>query len=341
MRVAAPLWDDSATQKPSPFPEPMNVSSAELTLRYREMPDEDLIAYCRSGTLVPTAQQIADAEARRRGLDVDPAGTDEPDDDGDGALPGDLVTIATFATVTEARVLEARLLTEGIGASVVDAHLFQAMQFLAAGRGDVRVQVPEAQVELSRQVLAAIRSGDYELDDGEVPEARAPSASPQADASGITAADVEAYTQHGYYARAFDAMLTRQRRWGGINVSVLIFGSLWFFYRRLPLVAFAYLAGVAALFLVFAWASAGDGGMSSQAVKNGLFASLAVNRIVAALVANNLYLRKVLAALRRLRSRGVGAAEWSAVVREQGGPSVLALGAAVLVPLLLLLILNA
>ncbi len=317
----------------------MTPSIQDLEGRYREMPDEQVIAYCRSGTLLPEALQIAQGEARRRGLEI---GRDEVDDlPEEMPLPGDLVTIARLPSVTDARVLEARLLAEGIGASVTDAHLFQAMHAFGVGLVDVRVQVPEAQVLIARQVLAAIEAGEYRLDGDEAQPAPVPSA--PADATGLSAEDIGAYAHHPYYARVSASMREGARRWAGVNVSVLLFGSLWFFYRRLPLAAVTYLLVVGAIFLLLGWLAIDDwqDGATSMVARQALLASVVVCRIGAAMVANNLYLGKARAAIHRLPLLGLSPSDRLIALRANGGPSVLALALAVIVPLVLLQIIQA
>jgi hypothetical protein len=317
----------------------MTPSIQDLERRYREMPDDMVITYCRSGTLLPEALRIAEAEAQRRGLDI---GTDAEDEvPEDMPPPGDLVTIARLPSVTDARVLEARLLAEGIGASVTDAHLFQAMNAFGVGLVDVRVQVPEAQVLIARQVLAAIEAGEYRLDGDEAEQEPAPSA--PADATGLSAEDIGAYAHHPYYARVSASMGEGARRWAGVNVSVLMFGSLWFFYRRLPLAAVTYLLGVGAIFLLLGWLAIDDwqDGATSMAARQALLASVVVCRIGAAMVANNLYLGKVRSAIHRLPLLGLSPPDRLVALRANGGPSVLALALAVIVPLVLLQIIQA
>ncbi|MBW8312902.1 MAG: DUF2007 domain-containing protein [Rhizobium sp.] len=317
----------------------MTVSTRDLERRYRNMPDEEVVAYCRSGTLLPAALEVARAEARRRGLDIE-SDMDAGDPD-DFPPPGDLVTVARFLTVIEAQVLEARLLAEGIGASVTDAHQFQAMQGFNVSLQSVRVQVPEFQVALAQQVLAAVEAGDYALEPDE--PGAAPAAPAAVDAFGISAADIGAYAHHPYYERLAAAMLSASRRWAGFNPAVLAVGSLWFFYRRLPLAAFAYLLGAGGIFLLLAWIGGGElsGRADTAILKQSFVASLITSRVVAALVANNLYLRKARAAIASLPLAGLSLEERLELLRQQGGPSVLALALAVVTPLVLLPIINA
>lgn len=57
----------------------MDVSRDELTSRFRELSDEELLNRLRSGTLTPLAAEVADAELRSRGIEPSPASESEPE----------------------------------------------------------------------------------------------------------------------------------------------------------------------------------------------------------------------------------------------------------------------
>lgn len=82
----------------------------------------------------------------------------------DGVPPGrDLVTVERFTEVWEAHILRARLEAEGLLASVADEHLVAMDWFYSNAIGGVRVQVPACELDRARDILAALRRGDYEL----------------------------------------------------------------------------------------------------------------------------------------------------------------------------------
>lgn len=84
---------------------------------------------------------------------------------------GDLKTVARFDDPTEAQLLQGLLQSEGIPASLADAHLVQAYRLLSSALGGVRVQVPAHRFDEAMQVIAAFEAGDYALDEDSDPEA--------------------------------------------------------------------------------------------------------------------------------------------------------------------------
>ena len=81
-------------------------------------------------------------------------------------VPGtDLFTVAQFMVPTDAFMAQGCLVASGIPAVVADANHAQAYQLIIPALGGVRVQVPEAYIAQSREVLAALARGDFELDE--------------------------------------------------------------------------------------------------------------------------------------------------------------------------------
>ena len=62
-------------------------------------------------------------------------------------------------------MLKACLESNGVDATVADAHLVQANEFLTTAVGGVRVLVPDAQLERAQEILRAYEAGEYRLDD--------------------------------------------------------------------------------------------------------------------------------------------------------------------------------
>ena len=110
----------------------------------------------------------------------------------------------------------------------------------------------------------------------------------------ITSTEIMAFTRHDYYSNLFESLKTKNKRWPGFNISAFVFGSNWFFYRKMPVIATAYIA----IFLaIVAGISSIDGSRYVEEEfeafrKNILFASLLAQRFAFALLANYLYLRK-------------------------------------------------
>jgi hypothetical protein len=146
----------------------MHVERSDLEQRFREFSDTELIGRVQSGTLTEVATEVAMAELKARGLpDPSVVTSNEPTED---ASHEDLVEVARLLTPTEASILNARLLAEGIPAHVADAHLGQANSFLSVASGGVRVLVPVSYVAAAREIRAAVARGDYALNENDVLE---------------------------------------------------------------------------------------------------------------------------------------------------------------------------
>jgi hypothetical protein len=157
----------------------MEVSEADLTEHFRMLSDAALLERLRARTLTPLASEVAQREARSRGLEIPEAGptnvgaADEPSDgesDADSDTDSDaddidLVTIAHFTDPLQANVLRACLESHGIFAHVWGEHLGIAHIFLSTASGGMRVQVRSDQVAEARAVIAAFERGDFAIDD--------------------------------------------------------------------------------------------------------------------------------------------------------------------------------
>jgi len=129
----------------------------------------------QAGTLTPLALEIAEREARSRGLEVaattpEPVATDVGAEADAGDAPDediDLVTVAQFSNPLKANVLRACLESHGIFAYCWGEHLGVANIFMSIAGGGVRVQVRSDQVDQAREVIAAFERGDFALDDEE------------------------------------------------------------------------------------------------------------------------------------------------------------------------------
>ena len=62
-------------------------------------------------------------------------------------------------------MLKACLESNGVDATVADAHLVQANEFLTTAVGGVRILVTDAQLERAQEILRAYEAGEYRLDD--------------------------------------------------------------------------------------------------------------------------------------------------------------------------------
>ena len=149
----------------------MDVSEADLTEHFGALSDEALLERLQEGTLTALALEVAEREARSRGLELPTAAPADPDvvaDSGESDEPDediDLVTVAQFANPLKANVLRACLESHGIFAYVWGEHLGVANIFLSIAGGGVRVQVRSDQVAQAREVIAAFERGDFAIEE--------------------------------------------------------------------------------------------------------------------------------------------------------------------------------
>jgi hypothetical protein len=150
----------------------MNISKEDLQERFRELSDQVLLERVQAGTLTPLATEVALAELRSRGIEVqaapalpDSGATDEQDESLDREAHVDLVTVAQFTNVLEANVLRNCLESHGVFAFVWGEHLGTAHIFLSIISGGVRVQVRQDQVERAKEIIAAVERGDLAIDE--------------------------------------------------------------------------------------------------------------------------------------------------------------------------------
>src|SRR5687768_8348775 len=108
----------------------MNVSKEDLEERFKALTDQVLLERLQAGTLTPLATEVASAELRSRGIEMesappvhDPGAPDEHDEPFAPEADVDLVTVAQFTNVLEANVLRNCLESHGVFAFVWGEHL--------------------------------------------------------------------------------------------------------------------------------------------------------------------------------------------------------------------------
>lgn len=96
-----------------------------------------------------------------------------------------MITVASFDNQADAHIAKGRLEAEGLSPVLGDSHLVQTDWLYSAALGGIKLQVPEAQAERARAVLARDHSAELEEEDWAGPEAppregpdRAPSPAP-------------------------------------------------------------------------------------------------------------------------------------------------------------------
>jgi hypothetical protein len=135
---------------------------------FRALADDELLRRCASGQLTEFAQSIALAELRARGLEL-PAEPHAPPKAEQQYL-GDWVMIARYLAYTEAHMLKSLLEAAGIPATLGDAHLVQTDALLIPAMRGASVRVPASCAAKAREVEAAFKRGDFQLDDSFEPD---------------------------------------------------------------------------------------------------------------------------------------------------------------------------
>lgn len=75
------------------------------------------------------------------------------------------VTVATFTYAIEAHLLRTRLETEGLHPQLKDEHTVTQDPLLSHALGGIKVQVPEQEVALARQVIQAVADLPHTTED--------------------------------------------------------------------------------------------------------------------------------------------------------------------------------
>ncbi len=136
----------------------MTVSRSDLEQRFRMFADEVLLQRYQSGDLTDLAQSVALQELRARGISPPVKGLVveqlPPTLSTQGA---DRVSVPVELSWAQAQALTARLNSQGIAATLVDAQLPVA--------GQVRVMVYERDLPEAMVLAAALHRGDFALDD--------------------------------------------------------------------------------------------------------------------------------------------------------------------------------
>ena len=138
----------------------------DLVETFRGFSDEYLLERVRSGDLTDVAQEVGEQELVQRGI-VLPARRQRPAESKtqEPMKPVVFTTIARFLIPTDAHILKGRLEAEGIPVHLADGNLVQTHNLIAIAVGGIRVQVPASHAAEAREILAAIRSGDFAVDE--------------------------------------------------------------------------------------------------------------------------------------------------------------------------------
>jgi Putative prokaryotic signal transducing protein len=80
-------------------------------------------------------------------------------------MPEELVTIAKFFSLGEAKVAQGRLSSEGISVFVCDEHMHAINWHMGAAFGGIRLQVPERQAVRALEILEGFQPDEGEEDE--------------------------------------------------------------------------------------------------------------------------------------------------------------------------------
>lgn len=138
----------------------------ELEKLFGKLSDEELIARGSSGGLTDFAQEIANSEARARGLRFEPFTVvqDYPVTV-PGVYHGDMQIVAKQLTPTEAHMLVSTLQAGGVPAEAGDTNLVQANSLWSTAVGGACVRVPAEFVAeaKAKELIDAFKRGDFEI----------------------------------------------------------------------------------------------------------------------------------------------------------------------------------
>ena len=144
----------------------MDISREELTTRFRDLSDEDLLSRVRVGALTPLAFEVASIELQSRGIALP---VEARDDDGElnNAVDAEteLVTVATFWDPIQANLVRGLLETAGIFVHMWGEHLGVAHTFLSVAAGGMKLQVLPGQAAQAKDILKAFERGDFAMKD--------------------------------------------------------------------------------------------------------------------------------------------------------------------------------
>jgi hypothetical protein len=281
----------------------------QLIERLHAMESDELQQRLRRGHFADHAIELARAELIRRGLTPERAIPVEAPPEGDSQ---DMVIIERRLNPVEANILQSALSASGVPAIVDDANTAHSLGYLAYALDGVRVRVPESHAARAREIIDDIAANRCMLESGD--------ASDDAE-DAISEPDIQfqrvlAYTQDDGLARKWR---TTAPRMPGFMWSALLFGSIWFFYRKLHRTG-AILFIIESL-LLFGIAAAGRTG------RIYLLAFMAM-RVLIACTAEGLYYARTRTVIQREAATHADESALRQALQQCGGVSFpLALGA--------------
>jgi hypothetical protein len=271
-----------------------------LLTHLRQMDDESLQERWRRGHFASHALPAARDEFLRRGISLPVL---EPSEALDliPTVSHDLVIVARRLDPIEAQILRSALAAGGVPAIVDDANAANCFGHLGYVLDGVRVRVSDEHAARAREIIEDIAASRLMLEDEQhEAEATTPNVQEQR---------ILSFTRDESLARRWSATAPRVP---GFMWAALVFGPVWFFYRKL------FRSG-AVLFLIELAVMATLA--ASHTKPHVLFAVFLVLRAVTAAFAEVIYYLRTRHELARLSATPHDEAERQRLLRQRGGVS--------------------
>lgn len=277
----------------------------QLIERLHAMESDELQLRLKRGHFADHAVGLARAELIRRGLTPERLAVAQ--DEQASAESQDMVIIERRLNPVEANILQSALSANGVPAMVDDANAAHCLGYLAYALDGVRVRVPQSHVGRAREIIDDIAANRCMLDENDDNVAHEPDIAHQR---------LLAYTQDDGLARKWCAATPQMP---GFMWSALLFGSIWFFYRKLYRTG-AVLFAIESL-LLFGIATSSLLGRTCMVMLLGM-------RVLIACTAEGLYYARSRTIIRRTASTHADELALREALRQSGGVSFpVALGA--------------
>lgn len=143
----------------------MGSEREDLAQGFRALADDELTHRVASGTLTELARWVAIAELKRRRLQIPVADSDRAKANDGDVYHGDMTIVARNLDATEAYMLCSCLRAGGVPADSGDTNLVQTHSLLTIAVGGACVRVPENYLAEAREVIAAFKRGEFQLDE--------------------------------------------------------------------------------------------------------------------------------------------------------------------------------
>ena len=143
----------------------MSPEREDLEQVFRALADDELTHRVASERLTELARWVAIAELKRRRLQVPVANSGRANANEGNVYHGDMTIVARNLDATEAFMLCSCLRAAGVPADSGDTNLVQTHSLLTIAVGGACVRVPENYLAEAREIIAAFKRGEFQLDE--------------------------------------------------------------------------------------------------------------------------------------------------------------------------------